>query len=313
MKTGNFRKSFLLSVLIAITTTMGCSGTKDIYEVGTLAVNSVSDMILPDEKPLLKKKVLVTPVIDKAKISSSLSEEINKEFISCLSENEYFSVSSLDKWDDEEPDSLLEQYGAIINPAHLKSADKMGMNLVLAIIIHPIEVTEIRRGVWPFRKDVHNVQVSVSINALDTMNGTLIVNKSITKNVKGGEVNPAEDKNWKPGDDFLKKEITSFVKKLSSKVIEDLNSKPWKSKLYSDGDKFFLKAGRDAGITEGTVFEIYTKGEPIAAYSGEKYYVFGDKIGETRVKSLSRNEAVIAVSADGKYKDAAFVSVKKDD
>ncbi len=313
MKTGNFRKFLFLSVLIAIITTMGCSATRDVYEVGSLAVDSVSDMILPDPKPLLKKKILVAPVINQADISSSLADEIKNECISYLSENDYLYVNSLNKWDDEDSDSLLKRYGVIMNPAHLKTAEKMGVNILFAVIVHPIEVTEIRSGIWPFRKDKYNILISVSINALDTMNGTLIVSEDITKNIEGGEVVPSENKKWKPGNELLRDEITSYVKKLCSRVIKDLEEKSWQSKLYTEGSSFVLKAGRDIGISESTVFELFKKGEPVMSYSGDKYYVFGDKIGEARVKSVSQDKAVLTVSADGEFKDAAYVSVKRDD
>ena len=313
MKTGNFRKFLLLAVLIAITTTMGCRATRDVYEVGSLAADSLTDMILPDPKPLLKKKILVVPVINKAEIDSSLADEINNRCIYNLNLNEYLSVSSINKWDDEAPGSLLERYGTVLNPEHLKSAEKMGVNLILGVIINPIEITEKRRGMWPVRKDTHNVLISVSIHALDTMNGALIINENITKNINGGKVNSSETKKWKPDKDVLNKKIFSYIEELCSKVTKDLQAKPWKSKVYTDGDNLVLRAGRDIGINKNTVFMLYRKGDPIMSYTGEKYYVFGERIGEVGVKSVSEDKTVLAVSGEGKFKDAAFVSIIRND
>ena len=312
MKTGNLRKLLILTMLITMTSIFACSGVRDVYEVSTEAKKSITDLILPDDKPILKKKILITPVIDRAGISTSLSEQTRQECISYLSKDEYLVISTLKNWNDSESAFVQKEYGAVINPAYIKTAGEMGMNILLACIIHPLEITEKRTGIWPFRKDSHNVLVSVSINAVNTVDGTLLVYKDENENIDFGKVNEGENKEWVPDYNILKDEISSLIKKLCSTVIDRLRKIPWQSRADIDGDNLVIKAGKDIGIDQNTIFELYQKGSSYESFSGEEYYTLGKKIGETGIKTVSKNRAVLKGIKIGDYKDIIFVRAKRD-
>ena len=312
METGNLRKLLIPAILIAMTFTFACSGARDVYDVSTEAASSITDLILPDKKPVLKKKILVAPVINRAGIGDQLAEKIREKCVSSLSRDKYLAVSTLKKWNDAEPEFVEKEYGAVLNPAYLKKAGDMGMNIIMACIIHPIEISKKRTGIWPFRKDVHNVLLSISINAVDTVNGTLIDNKNVNSNIDLGQIKPGDDEKWVPDDNMLTDEVLSLTEDLCSSLVEKLRKAPWQSRVSIDGDNMVLKAGKDIGIDKNTVFELFKKGQPLESFSGKEFYVFGEKIGESGVKSVSGDKTVLAVNANGDYKDTAFVRVKRD-
>lgn len=312
MKTGTMRNLLILLMLAVLTSTLACgAGGRDVYEVSTLAVDSFSDLILPDKKPLLKKKILVAPVINKAGISDSQAEEIRQDFVNYLSKDDYLLISVLKKWGDKDSASILTKYGTVINPAYAKSAEEKGMNIFLALVIHPIEVKEKRVGIWPNRKDGYNVLISMSVSALDTMNNTLIVYEDRTDDINFKEVEAGKSDKWTPDYNMLKSKISSMTKKICSSVIEKLRKQPWQSKVIVDGNDLVINAGTAIGLNENTVFEIFKKGELLESHSGGEYYLFGEKIGESVTRSISEDRAVIAANFD--KKDAFYVRVKRSD
>ena len=313
MKTGNHRKLLILAMLIILSSTFACSAGRDVYEVSSLAADSLSDLILPDEKPILKKKILVAPVINRAGISDSQAEEIRQKCISYLSEDEYLFITSLKKWGDNDSAFLLKEYGSVINPVYAKNAGEMGMNVLLTCVLHPIEVTDRRVGVWPARKDGYNVFISISINALDTVNGTLIVFEDRTTNIKIKKTDTGDREKWTPDYSMFKNDISSMTKKLCSSVIEKLRKQTWQSRVSVDEGNLVINAGKTIGINENTVFEIFKKGDLIKSYTEGEYYTFGEKIGETGVMSISEDRTVLIANTNGDFKDAAFARVKRSD
>ena len=311
MKTGNLRKFLILVILIALTSMFACSAGKDVYEVGSLAYDSFSNIILPDEKPVLKKKVLITPVINASEISSDQAEAIRQDCISYLSRDKYLLLTTLKNWDDNIPAYVLKEFGRVINPAYSESAEKMGINILLACVIHPIEVTKTRTGIWPFRRDSHKALLSLSLNALDTVNDTQIIYDVRTTNIKIDKFNSNDKDQWSPYYDLIRDKFSSMTKKLCSSSSDKLRKIPWQSKIRKDGGRFIINGGKDIGVTEDTVFELYKQGDPVDALGNTKYEIFGAKIGETRVRYLSENQTVLDVKTDEEYKEAAYVRVKR--
>jgi len=313
MKTGNLRKFLILVILIALTSTFACSAGKDVYDVGSLAYDSFSNLIFSDDKPVLKKKILITPVINASGISSEQAEIIRQDCISYLSKDEYLFITTLKQWNDKIPPYVLKQYGRVINPAYAENANELGVNIIMACVIHPIEVTKTRTGIWPFRKDTHEALLSLSLNALDTVSGTHIIYDVKTADFKIDKINPNDKDAWAPYYDIIRDELTSMTEELCSSFSDKLRKIPWQSNIRKEGNNFMILGGRDIGVTENTLFELYKKGEPVDAMSDQKYEIFGAKIGETGVKYLSKDKTVLAAQIDGNYKDAAYVRVKRSD
>jgi len=308
---GLFRKLSVLVILLSLLSAFACSTVNEVYLAGAETVNLATDLIMPDEKPVLKKKVMVAPVINQTGINK-FDEKVRQILISNLAQDEFLLVSSLNKGNSSISNSKTLQYGIIIDSEQVKNAREMGANILVSCVFHSIESDIKRKGIWPLRENRRVIGISVSINAIDTINNTLVVSRNETLYVKTDEKDPDSFEKWKPDINLLEKEIPSVLEKLSSSITEKLRQYPWQSRIHmAENNKYVIKAGRNIGIDTSTVFELFTKGESIKSLTGEEYFILGEKIGEVGIKSVSQDVSTLAMTLNGNS-NAELIRVKRD-
>jgi hypothetical protein len=310
MKAGIIRYLLILSIPVLLVFTFGCGGAaRDVFYVGGQAAKSIKGLVTPDAKPVLKKKILITPVINNSGIDNLLTDQIMRDCVSYISEDEYLVVSTLQKYGDSAQAFLNKPYGAILNPVYVKKSGASGINILLACIIQPVEVTKARKGIWPYRKDTHKITLTVSINAVDTVNGTLVVYEDETIDFKYGLINTGENDKWVPDGSLLQDKILDLTEKLCSRAIDILRKVPWQSEPVVEGGNYVIRSGRDIGINENTVFELFKKGESAKSGAGDQYYLLGGKVGETNVRSVAEKSAILNINPG--QSEVSFVRVKQ--
>jgi hypothetical protein len=310
MKAGILRYLLILSIPVLLAFTSGCGGAaKDVYYVGGETAKSLKRLVTPDAKPVLKKKILITPVINNSGIDNLNIDQIMQDCVSYISEDEYLVVSTLKKYEYQGQAFLNKPYGAILNPAYVKKSGASGINILLACIIQPVEVTNARKGIWPYRKDTHKITLTVSINAVDTVNGTLVVYEDETIDFKYGLINTGESDKWVPDSNILQSKILDSTEKLCSRAIDKLRKIPWQSEPIIEGGNYIIRSGRDIGINENTIFELFKKGEPAKSGVGDQYFLLGEKIGETGIRSVAEDSAVLNINAG--QSEVSFIRVKQ--
>lgn len=315
MKAGIFRYVSTLVIAALLLFSSACSTFKPVYETGVDLTHATARLILPAKKPVLKKKVLVAPLVNQAGISKSMSENITRNCVSYLEQNKYLLVTQLNE-SSPSPEKIREiQYGIIIDHDQVKKAEKMGMNILVSFIMHPFD-TEIKKtGIWPFRKMRREINISISVNALDTINDTLLVAKNESKYVTDNKYNPdANNDNQQIDYSILKGKINSMVKDLCSYVAKDLQKHPWHTKVIKTADNIEIKAGSDVGISKNSVFDVFKRGDSIVSMSGRKIYIVGQKIGVIGVRSVSRDKTVLNISpSDKDFSEVEYARVKRED
>lgn len=310
MKAGILRYLLILSIPALLSFTSGCGGAaRDVYYVGGETAKSLKRLVTPDAKPVLKKKILITPVINNSGIENLQTDQIMQACVLYISEDEYLVVSTLQKYEDRDQAFLNKPYGAILNPAYVKKSGASGINILIACIIQPVEVTKTRKGIWPYRKDTHKVTLSVSLNAVDTVNGTLVVYEDETLDFTSGLINTGEGDKWAPDNNMLQDKFLDMTEELCSRAIEKLRKIPWQSEPVAEGNNYVIRSGRDVGVNENTLFELFKKGDPVKSSASDQYYLLGEKIGETGVKSVAEKSAVLNINAG--QSDVSFVRVKQ--
>lgn len=310
MKAGIFRYLLVLFIPVLLAFTFGCGGAaRDVYYVGGQAAKSIKGLVTPDAKPVLKKKILITPVINNSGIDNLQTDKIMQACVSYISEDEYLVVSTLQKYEDQDKAFLNKPYGAILNPAYVKKSGASGINILLACIIQPVEAVKARKGIWPYRKDTYKITLSVSINAVDTVNGTLVVFEDETIDFKSGLLNTGENDKWVPDSNLLQDKILDMTEELCSRAIEKLRKIPWQSEPVVEGDNYVIRSGRDIGINENTVFELFKKGEPAKSGASGQYFLLGEKTDETGIRSVADNSAVLNINAG--QSEISFIRVKQ--
>ena len=314
MTNGLIKKLSVLLFFLFLLPLFACGTAKTVYRAGADTINAATDLITFADKPVLKKKVLVAPAINQTGIRRDLDEKIMQSLISYLGEDEYLLISRLDKGSDANFNPRTLQYGIVIDNEQVKKAQEYGMNILISCVLHPIELDIKRKGIWPFRKTRRIVDVSISVNAIDTTNNTLVVSKNETVSLKTDDINPDDTIEWKPDINLIESGINSVIEELSTLVLKKLTQHPWQSRVYkSESDAYVIKAGHDIGINEDTVFELYAKGETIGSFTGDEYSILGDKLGEVRAESVSKDRSVLRINpGNERFKNAEIIRAKRD-
>jgi hypothetical protein len=313
MMNGFFKKLSVPVFFLFLFSLFACGTAKTVYRAGADTVNAAAHLIIPGEKPVLKKKVLVAPVINQTGINSGLDEIIRQGLISYLEKDKYLLVSRLEKAGDEKFNPRTLQYGIVIDNEQVKKAQEAGMNILISCVFHPIELDIERKGIWPFRKNRRIVGVSISVNAIDTTDNTLVVSKNESVSLKTDEINPDDTIEWKTDINLIERGVNSVLKGLSTIILEEITQHPWQSMVNkSDSDTYIIKAGHDVGIDNNTVFELYAKGESIKSFTRDEYYILGDKLGEAHARSISKDESVLGITPGSEqFINAEIIRVKR--
>jgi hypothetical protein len=283
----------------------GCSTATSIYGKVPL-IGSRSD---------LKKRVLLMPIVNQSGLDEERVEEMNADLIQRLTTEEDL-VLTIGK---AQPNPTLAirrspLYGVVINQGLTKMADEMGMNVLVATVLNPVEVYTKKTGFWFFKGVKREIEISIVVNAIDVVNGTLFLSNLESKRVK---ILPEEDLiNYEPARALAPEELDKIMSRLfkaqTSAITDTLRAHPWMGKILSvQGDKAIINAGADVGIKEGMVFDVFGNGEPIKSYSGRTYFLRGAKEGEIEVEDLSEDRAQVVLLEGGRSMTAGQVIREK--
>jgi len=305
---------FLLFVLFVSVALSGCGTTKKVYT-----------KILPT-KPLLKKRVMVIPPLNRAGLEAPKVKEILENFITLLQGNGNLLIHQPTKTIPASVKTRSSRYGIVFNPEMADRAEKMGMDVLITVIIHPYEVHSEKKGIWPFRKVRRELEVSMSLNAVDLTTKTLLLNNLENRRLKipktsddlavlriEGQINEeTDDPTSLINEKELQKAFSKIVKRQASVVAERLNKDRWSGKILSvDGNSFMINAGSDVGLTTESVFVVFDKGKLIRSPDGRSYHLLGPKIGEIKPLQIMEKTAS-AVPLVGKgFKPGQVIEIKK--
>jgi hypothetical protein len=164
-----------------------------------------------------------------------------------------------------------------------------------------MEVYTKRTGFWFLRGVKRHMEISILINAIDVVTGTLFLSNLERRRIK---ILPEENlfglgaaRTLSPEE--LNKIMSRLFKAQVSAITRTLRDHPWIGKIISvDGDKAVISGGADVGIKEGMFFEVFGRGEPIESYSGRIYYARGAKEGEITAVDVIRDRS-LAVPVNG--------------
>jgi hypothetical protein len=283
-----------LAALLMVFFWAGCSTTTSIYgKVPFLGPRSD-----------LKKRVLLMPIVNQSGLDQDRVEEMNADLIQHLSMEKDLIVKTATA----QPNPTLAirrspLYGVVLNPGLTKMADEMGMNVLVATVMNPVEVYTKKTGFWFFKGVKREIEISIVVNAIDVVNGTLFLSNLESKRVK---ILPEEDLvTFEAGRSLAPEELDKIMSRLfkaqTSAITDNLKRHPWMGKILSvNSNEAIINAGADVGIREGMVFDVFGNGEPIKSFSGRTYYLRGEKEGEIEVVDLSEDRAQVVLLEGGR-------------
>lgn len=313
MKTGNNKPLYILLIVLSVGCLIGCSTAKDIYQMSSVAAQRVSQKILPDQKPLLKKRVLIGPIIDMAGINDNLAGKMLDVWNQLLGEDEYIRVITSNQPLKSDIKGRSLQYGIIIDQDQIKKVEEMGINVFVSTVLHPFEINIRKSGIWPFREYAKIIELSMTVNAFDANSGTLILSSNKSDKIKIDEqVEPGAKKEWKTDYNMVEEKLIPMIEDFSSLISDELIKYPWQGRISITGDKKIrINGGSDIGIVEGNVFEVFGKGEPIQSLSGREYFIVGQKVGEIKITNVSDKYSDGVPLNNGQFEEGQIVKIKR--
>lgn len=280
---------------------IGCGTAKSLYRKGSTGRGE------------LKKRVLVMPLLDQAGVGEEKAAQITATLVENLKKDAHLLVHKDTNSSPSSQSVRSSELGVVIDPALRKSADQMGINVLIVSVLNPIATNITRAGIWPFRKTVQDYETSMLVNAVDLIDGTLFLSHLETRKIRIS----TEDSEWEQGktkidEDQLEKELYEIVKDQASAIEKELREQPWRGKIISaDGQAIGISAGKDIGLTNRSVFEVFGKGEPIRSLSDELFYPLGPKVGEIETVKVMDSQATAVPLAGGPFEAGQVISLKK--
>jgi hypothetical protein len=294
-----FRLIFPIAFLFLILGA-GCGTTKSVYKKVRF------------KETALKKRVLVLPLLDQAGVGEAKTAELTAKLVELLKEGEHLLVYKGELPTPSRQRMRSLKFAVVIDPALIENADRMGMNVLVAGVLNPSEMTVSKWGWWPIQGIKRKIEVSLLLNAYDIIDGTLFLTHLETRKIKVSTDNPGwEEGNPKIDETELEEELSDILEDQASKIRDELEDQPWRGKIMSvDGETVVINAGRDMGVTNGNEFQVFSKGERIRSVSGKYFYLLGPKVGEIKTVEAMDSHTKAATVTGGPFKPGQIITIK---
>jgi hypothetical protein len=299
--------SLLLSVSFFVT---GCGSLKSVYGDRFHAARSKPRDISHGDKSSFRKKVLVAPAINMAGLNDEKTEQIDAAWVKLFEKDASLLVTSLTGFKSPQSAATSTETGVFTDPALIKKAEEMGMNILVTLVLEPLNYNTGKGILWPFNKLEGDYDVSIVANAIDTISGTVIFSFKETEKIKIGRVPEGQGTPVPLDEKILDDVLHKLQKRQSSAMLDVLDEQPWRGKIILDGEKIKISGGSDIGITAGNVFEVFTKGEELRSATGESYYSDGSKAGEIKVTDVMEDHSIAVPLGEKVFETGQIISFK---
>ncbi len=296
----------VLLFLLLLIHASGCGTTKTLYRKvsKTVALN----------KPGLKKRVLVLPIMDQLGLQERKVEELTATFVEFLGHDDALLVQLSTEGLPLDTQLQSPRYGIIMDPDLAKRAEEMYMNVVVTAVISPAEIRHKKTGIWPFRGTKAEFEISMVVNALDVTNGTLFVThleSELVRAQEAGDLLVLEGKEPRIDEAARDKALSKILRNQASAVADALSDHPWSGRILSaDQEGVMISAGEDIGLKAESVFEVFARGEPIRSASGRSLFLLGPKVGEIKTVEIMESYAAAVPLGDARINAGQVIRIK---
>ncbi len=280
---------------------VGCGTTKSVYK----------KVSFKDTE--LKKRVLVLPILDQAGVGEAKAEALTAKLVELLKEGENLLVYKGELPTPSRQRMRSLKFAVVIDPARIQEADQMGMNVLVAGVLNPTEMTTRKWGWWPIQGIKRKVEVSLLLNAYDVIDGTLFITHLETRKIKVSTDNPewAAEGKYEVDETKLEEELWDILEDQASNIRDELEDHPWRGKIMSvDGETVIINAGKDIGLSNGSMFQVFSKGERIRSLDGKYFYFLGSKVGEIKTVNVMDSQASAVPVNGGPFRPGQIITLK---
>jgi hypothetical protein len=308
----------LMVLLCLLLLTGSCGFSKSVYESVTETFYDSYDSVFSDT-PVLKKRVLVLPFLDQASMGPEKVAEFTDIFLSHLNKNGDYLIQKASVAPTPQGKSRVPEFGIVADPEQAKRAAEMGMNVMITAVLSPLDVRTRKKGIWPFRKVVADVEIPMIVNAYDVVNGTLLLThlESVKIETRMEEFDEFFDE--EPGKlkyeldpKEVEKSWVRILERQATALNKTLKAQPWMGRVLSvDAEGAVINAGKDVGLKEGAVFEVLSRAETIQSASGKPVALMGPRIAELKVKEINEINALTTLLSDAKLQAGQIIRIKR--
>ncbi len=305
----SYLAGLLVIVLIFIFSATGCSTLKSIYGDRFHIQRSKPRDTSHGDRSGLRKKVLVAPLINMAGLKDEKAIALTEALAGLLKKDSTLIITTLKEFESPQSTTSSAEMGVVTDPALIKKAGDMGMNILVASVLEPLNYTADKGVIWPFNKFTGEYDVSMVVNAVDVTSGTVIFSFRESEIIDMGRVAEEDKKPVPLAEENLDEVISGLQGRHASALLDVLAGRAWRGRITRDGEKIKVSGGKDVGITVGDVFEVFKNAEPVKPLGGREYYFEGQKEGEIKITDVMEDHSFAAPLGEG-IEDGQIIALK---
>jgi len=206
-------KKILLIVCFTLSLSMlqtGCNTTKSFYKK---IYHGISSKIRKKQTHGLRKKAILFPFINNAGLKPNTVKRIITELKELVENESSVIITKVDHLPSTSRNLLSPEFGISIDTDLARKSEELGMNIMISGVLNPVEIDVKKRGIWPFKKPVREITVSMLINVVNLYNGTLLLSNLETRKIK---------EKIKEDEELKKSSIT--YQKVFEKVLDEIKN-----------------------------------------------------------------------------------------
>jgi len=296
-----------------------CGYSRSVYET----IAGTSSAALYDlgfsGTPVLKKRILVMPFLDQAGLGREKVDEFTEIFLSHLNAGDQYIIRMGASPPTPAATSRMPSFGIVADPEATEKAANLNMNIMVTAVLSPEGARSRKKGIWPFRRVVADVEIPMIVNAFDVVNGTLLLThlESVKIETEVEEFDPFFDED--PG--ILKYELdparvdrawAQILERQAAALDRKLRAQAWMGRILAvDSKGALINAGEDVGLNPGAVFEVFGKGETIQSAGGTPISLLGSRLGELKVAEIKEDRALSAPLSDVEVEAGQIIRIKR--
>ena len=278
---------FSLSLILVAGLLYGCSFTSLIlHPFGT-------------SKSSLKKRVLVTAIVDQANFGKQTTKQLRDMLLTGLSATGKVVIFDYQEAISTANASAGLSYGVLTDKTLLEMARTQGINAVLSCILSPIEREQKIVGIWPLHKAIAYYQIALVSNLIDPQSGTVILSHLESDGIRIDlEEEEFTDRQW-VRQQMKQRVLPKLIRQSIKPIKKALESEPWEGRILSVDHRIQINAGHDVGVRPEYRFDVYGGNEKVRAKDGLELLISWQKVGTIRVTEVGSNTS-FAIPIDGK-------------
>jgi hypothetical protein len=283
-----------------------------IQGIGCGTIGSLYNRVMPRDEDELKKRVWVIPFLDEAGVGDKEMEQIAADLEGLLEKTGRFLVIKGMKITPSSHIVLTPESVFLVNPALIKSADEMGIDVIVVGGLTPFETESKKKGIWPFRKTKKKVDISVLVTIVDVMNGGSLLSHLESVEREASSSGEGEKQKTTLKRTTLNEALSEILENQAEVITEELRAHPWRSRVTSvDAEGLVVDGGKDVGLKNGSILEVFGIESSIRSLDGRDLPILGGKLGEIKVvKVLDASVEAVPLSG-GPFEAGQVIQLKR--